>query len=253
VEGSATPNRNMLLSLLPEAVYALLRPHLEHVHFPAGTVLHEPDQAVRHCVFPVSGLIGRVAMTSDGKSTELTVCGSDGMIGISLLLGGRPLSSRALVIADADAFRLSSQMMASACRPGGALQQLMLRYVQVMLQEVIQVALCNKHHSIEQQLSRWLLMSMDRVRAPTVHVTQALISHMLGVRREGITETAGKLEAKGIVKRDRGAISIVNRSALERTSCECYGVIRRNYERLVTDARTGVLTGVAEQQRQASS
>lgn len=236
MEGSVSPKSNNLLRLLPGDVYMELLPSLEFIHLPVGAVLHESNTPLKHAVFPVSGLVGRVAMTADGKSTELTLCGHDGVIGVSILLGGRPLSARALVLAEGAAFRLSAAAMLSVWRHSVAFQAIMLRYVQAMLQEVMQIALCNKHHSVEQQLSRWLLMALDRLSEPKAHVTQSVISHMLGVRREGITETAGRLEAYGIIKRERGGMTVVDRAALLARCCECYGAITRNMECMVADA-----------------
>lgn len=236
MEGSVSPKSNRLLGLLPPEVVAYLLPHLECINIARGTVLHQPGQhSLKHAIFPVSGLIGRVAMTTDGKSTELTLCGFDGVIGVSILLGGRPLNSQALVLSDTVAFRLPASVMLSAWRRSEAFQCVMLRYVQVILREVIQVALCNKHHTVEQQLSRWLLMAMDRVGGPTLYVTHSVISHLLGVRREGITEAAGKLEAYGVLKRVRGEMTVVHRSALEGRCCECYATIRRHVEDLLMD------------------
>jgi CRP-like cAMP-binding protein len=239
VEGSVSPRSNKLLELLPDEAYAHLLPQLEAIRIPVGGIVHEPGQTLRYAVFPVSGLIGRVAMTAEGKSTELTLCGCDGMIGASIFLGGRPLLARALVLAEVTAFRLSAPAMLSAWRTSEAFQGLMLRYVQAMLQEVIQIALCNKHHSVEQQFSRWLLMAGDRLNEPRMAVTQSVISHMLGVRREGITEAAGRLEAQGIVKRERGGMMIVDRRALQERCCECYGAITTHFQRMMSDARIG--------------
>lgn len=239
MEGSVSPKSNKLLEILPDKVYADLLPHLELIRIPVGGVLHEPGQILRHAIFPVSGLIGRVAMTAEGKSTELTLCGYDGMIGASIFLGGRPLGARAVVLAEATAFRLPALAMLSAWRSSDAFQGLMLRYVQALLQEVIQIALCNKHHTVEQQLSRWLLMAVDRLNDPKMPVTQSVISHMLGVRREGITEAAGRLEAQDIVKRERGGMTIVDRKALQERCCECYGAITAHFQRMMIDAREG--------------
>ncbi len=203
MEGSVSPKRNKLLALLSKDAYGQLQPHLEFCHFPAGTVLHDTAHALRHATFPVSGLVGRVGATTDGKSTELTVCGLDGMIGVSILLGGRPLSSRALVLSEMAGFKVPAPVILSVWRHSEAFQTLMLRYVQVLLQEVMQIALCNKHHTVEQQLSRWLLMAVDRLGEEKMHVTQSVISHMLGVRREGVTEAAGKLQSHGTGHRAR--------------------------------------------------
>ncbi len=235
VEGSCSPKANALLAHLPDSAYVRLLPHLELVHLQPGAVLSEPEEVVRHLLFPVSGLIGRLAMTSEGKSTELSVCGAEGMLGVSLLLGGRGLSSTAIVLAEGDAYRINAPVVLQVCKEREALQQFMLRYTYAVMQEVIQVALCNKHHNLEQRLCRWLLMAMDRIGRDQIRVTQWLIAHMLGVRREGVTETAGKLEDQGIIRRTRGAITIVNRDAMKAKSCECYEALHRHYARALAD------------------
>lgn len=243
MEGSVSPRSNRLLQLMDDQAYGYLLPHLELVQVSTHSVLYEPEQVLKHALFPVSGLIGRVAMTADGKSTELTLCGADGMIGLSILIGGRPLSSRAIVLSDASSYRVPAHVLLAAWRQSNSFQGLMLRYMHVMTQEIIQIALCNKHHTIEQQLIRWLLTASARLGDGKMHVTQAVISQMLGVRREGITEAAGRLESYGLVKRERGGMSIVDRKALEARCCECYRVTTRHYERMVREIREGLLTG----------
>lgn len=243
MEGSISPNSNKLLELASAEAFAYMSPHLQLTRYATGTVLHEPGQALRHAVFPVSGLIGRIAMTKDGKSTALTISGREGMIGIGALLGGRPLVARTMVLCDVTAFKLPSPVVLSAWRRFEAFQRLALRYVRATLQEVMQIALCNKHHTVEQQLSRWLLMASDRLGEPRMHITQSLISHMLGVRREGVTEAAGRLEAHGIVKRERGGMTITDREGLQMRCCECYGAITSQYENLAVDAANNAFEG----------
>lgn len=230
VQGSVSLKSNKLLALLDPDVAAHLIPRIELVNHPPGTVIHEPGQALRHALFPVSGLIGRVATTADGKSTELTLCGCEGMIGMSIILGGRPLGALAMALTTTVVFQVPASAMVSAWRESEAFQRVMLHYVQAMLQEVIQIALCNKHHTVEQQLSRWLAIATERLGNSHVHVTHSLIAQLLGVRREGITEAAGKLEAQGVLRHMRGELMVLDRAALVARCCECYEVIKRNHQ-----------------------
>jgi CRP-like cAMP-binding protein len=240
MEGSVSPKSNKLLGLLPDAAYSLLSSQLQFVQYNAGEVLHQPGQPLRYVIYPATGLIGRVAMTQEGKSCDLSLCGRDGVIGVSAFLGGPPLDSLALVLADTSAYRVTTAAVLSVWRSSEAFQWLMLRYAHTMLHEIAHVALCNRHHSVEQQLSRWLLLAMDRLGGSSLQITQATISNMLGVRREGITEAAGKLEALGIVKRGRGGITIVNRARLLARCCECYGATARHFDNLVSEAQQRV-------------
>jgi hypothetical protein len=236
VEGSATPRSNLLLSLLPDAVFAAVQPCLEQVPLSIGS-LQEAGRPARYCVFPTSGLIGRVAMGLDGKSTELTLCGYDGLLGVSVILGGGAMVARTHVIAGGAGYRLPAAAVKEVWKRSDTFQYLMLRYTQFVVQEIVQIALCNRHHSVEQQLSRWLLMATDRIHQSTLQVTQTLISYMLGVRREGITEAVGKLEAAACVTRQRGSIHVRDRSRLETRCCECYAAIRRLHDAMTGDIK----------------
>jgi CRP-like cAMP-binding protein len=243
MEGSASPKLNRLLGLLPDDVYSRLSPDLQFIDYPVGETLHEPGEVLRYAVFPVSGLVARVGMTEEGKSCQLSLCGRDGLMGVSMILGGRPLSVLAPVLAHMTAYRLPTAAAQAVWRDSKPFQWLMLRYLHAMIEETMQVALCNRHHNVEQQLSRWLLLAMDRLGRPDIQITQATISQLLGVRREGVTEAAGKLEALAVVQRERGGIKIVNRTALRSRCCECYGATVRIFEEMFADAKRRACAG----------
>jgi CRP-like cAMP-binding protein len=243
MEGSVSPKVNRLLGLLPEDVYGRLSPDLQFIDYPVGETLHEPREVLRYAVFPVSGLVARVGMTEEGKSCQLSLCGRDGLMGVSMILGGRPLSVLARVLMHTTAYRLPAAAVQAVWRDSQPFQWLMLRYMHTMIEETMQVALCNRHHNVEQQLSRWLLLAMDRLGRPVIQITQATMSQLLGVRREGVTEAAGKLEAMGVVQRERGGIKIVNRTALQGRCCECYGATVRIFEDMLADAKRHACAG----------
>ena len=232
-----TPNppltQNRLLAALPAMDLKALQPNLELVRLPLGAPVYESGDALTHVYFPASGIISLLYVTSDGDSAELAVVGREGMVGISLFMGGETTPNRAVVQAACDAFRLPSPDLKKKFAEGGPFQLLMLRFTQALITQVSQTAVCNLHHSVEQQLCRWLLLSIDRLPSNELQMTQELIANMLGVRRQGVTEAARKLEQRGIIKYTRGLITVLDRSALEAHVCECYGVVKRETDRLL--------------------
>jgi CRP-like cAMP-binding protein/PAS domain-containing protein len=226
------PKRNRILARLPDADYFRLLDDLEWVPLTLGQVLFEPDAQLNHVYFPISGIVSSVFTTEDGSSAELAVTGNDGLVGTPLVLGGERTTHRALVQSEGSAFRLRAEIAAWELEQGGSLQQLALAYVQAMTTQIAQGVVCNRHHSVDQQLCRWLLLSLDLLPGNQLDMTQELIANMLGVRREGVTEAAGKLQAAGLIHYRRGHITILDRPALEQRACECYRVVRKEYDRL---------------------
>ncbi|GGD51534.1 Crp/Fnr family transcriptional regulator [Lacimicrobium alkaliphilum] len=231
------PTENQLLKALCAEVQERLFPHLELVEMPLGKVLHESGEVLRYVYFPTDCIVSLLYVMENGASAEISVVGHDGMIGIALLMGGESTTSRALVQSAGYAYRLPGQRIKSEFNRHGELLHLMLRYSQALITQMAQTAVCNRHHSIDQQLCRWLLLSLDRLKDNHLVMTQELIANMLGVRREGVTEAAGRLHKQGVIDYSRGHIIVTDRAKLERLSCECYGVVKSETDRLLPLSR----------------
>ena len=227
------PTDNLLLAALPATVYQQLLPRLELVEMHLGHSLYESGGKLQYVYFPVTGIVSLLYVTAGGNSAELAVVGCEGMIGVSLFMGGETTPNRAVVQSACRAYRLPAQTLKARFAEGGALQVILLKYTQALLTQISQTAVCNLHHSVDQQLCRWLLLSLDRLPQNELHMTQELIANMLGVRRQGVTEAAGKLEKAGLIRYSRGLITVLDRPALERRVCECYAVVKRETERLL--------------------
>jgi CRP-like cAMP-binding protein len=225
--------QNHLLAALPDAEARRWLPLLESVDLPLGQVLYESGITLTHVYFPTTAIISLLYVMQNGASAEIAVVGNEGIVGISLFMGGESTSSRAVVQSAGRGFRLKAQMMKEEFNRAGPVLHLLLRYTQALITQMSQTAVCNRHHSLDQQLCRWLLLSLDRLEGNQLVMTQELIANMLGVRREGVTEGALKLQHAGLIRYVRGHITVLDRPGLERRSCECYGVVKREYERLL--------------------
>jgi CRP-like cAMP-binding protein len=230
---STTPKDNRLLAALPEATLRELTPLLEPVALPLGLSVYEAGAAQDHVWFPTRGIVSLLYVLADGAAAEIAVTGSEGLVGIVLFMGGESTPSRAVVQSAGHGYRLKAAVLKQQFERGGALQHRLLRYTQALITQMTQTAVCNRYHSVDQQLCRWLLLSLDRLPDNELAMTQELIANMLGVRREGVTEAAGKLQAEGLIHYSRGHITILNRQGLEARVCECYGVVKKEYERLL--------------------
>jgi CRP-like cAMP-binding protein len=239
------PNQNRLLAALPEAEFERLVAHLELVPLRLGEMLYEPGQQLSHVYFPTSAIASLHYVMASGASAETANVGNEGIVGISLFMGGDSAPSSAVVRTAGHAYRLDGRRLKEEFNRGGLVQQLLLRYTQSLITQMTQTAACNRHHSIEQQLCRWLLSTLDRVSNPELVTTQELVASMLGVRREGITQAAGRLQDAGFIRYRRGHIAVLERSGLEARACECYGVVKKESNRLLSDAlyRQGALAG----------
>jgi len=229
------PKDNRLLAALPEATYQGLLPALERMPMPLGLSVYESGGAQGYVYFPTSSIVSLLYVLADGASAEIAITGNEGVVGISLFMGGETTPSRAVVQSAGEGYRLRGQLLKKAFEGGGALQHLLLRYTQALITQMAQTAVCNRHHSVEQQLCRWLLLSLDRLPSNELVMTQELIANMLGVRREGVTEAAGKLQAEGLIQYSRGKITVLDRLHLEARVCECYAVVKREYDRLLPE------------------
>lgn len=227
------PRRNQLLASLPDDEWARWRPQLELVDLPLGKVLYESGAVQRFVYFPTDAIVSLLYVLEDGASAEIAVVGVEGVVGVSLFMGRGSTPSRAVVQSAGHGFRMSSAMMKEEFNRSGPVMHLMLRYTQALLTQMSQTAVCNRHHSLDQQLCRWLLLSLDRLRGSELVMTQELIANMLGVRREGVTEAALKLQRAGLISYARGRISVLDRPGLERRTCECYEVVKKEYDRLL--------------------
>lgn len=227
------PEQNHLLAALPEDVRARLFPALELVSLPLGKVLYESGDALRHVYFPTDAIVSLLYVMEDGASAEISVVGNEGLIGVALFMGGESTPSRAIVQSSGSAYRLLGQKLKDEFNRNGTLLVLMLRYTQSLITQMAQTAVCNRHHPINQQLCRWLLLSLDRLPSNRLTATQELIANMLGVRREGVTDAAGKLQKLGVIEYRRGQITVLDRPRLEALSCECYAVLRAETDRLL--------------------
>jgi CRP-like cAMP-binding protein len=230
---SAALQQNYLLAALPEAVRERLAPKLKLVKMPLGEVLYESGDRIRYAYFPTESIVSLLYVTEDGSSAEISVVGNDGVVGEALFMGGDSTPSRAIVQSAGHAFRLPAKALLAEFNRHEVFQALMLRYTQALITQMAQTAVCNRHHTIDQQLCRWLLLSLDRLPGNRVEMTQELIANMLGVRREGVTEAAGRLQAQGIIEYHRGHITVLDRPGLERLCCECYAVVKQETDRLL--------------------
>jgi len=226
------PKQNHLLASLPAADYARLLPDLELLPMPLGWSVYESGERLSYTYFPTDCIVSLLYVTESGASAEIAITGNDGLVGISLFMGGESTPSRAVVQSAGHGYRLKAQILKREFALGGHLQHLALRYTQVLITQMAQTAVCNRHHSVEQQLCRWLLLSLDRLPSNKLIMTQELIANMLGVRREGVTEAVGHLQADGLIHHTRGEITVLDRSKLEKRVCECYAVVKRESDRL---------------------
>ena len=232
---SHNPKQNQLLAALPATDYERLLVHLEFVKLPLGLVVFESGSKLRHLYFPASGIVSLLYAMENGASTEIAVIGNEGVVGIALFMGGESTPSRAVVQSSGHAYRLKAAVLKTEFERGGALQHLLLRYTQALIAQMTQTAVCNRHHAVDQQLCRWLLLSLDRLPSNKLAMTQELIANMLGVRREGVTEAAGKLQKAGLIHYTRGHITVLDRPKLEARVCECYAVVKKEMDRLLPD------------------
>ncbi len=231
------PNQNHLLAALPAAEFEALAAHLELVPMPLGEMLYEPGGQLQHAYFPTTAVVSLHYVMESGASAEYAGVGNEGVVGISLFMGGDTTPSSAVVQIAGHAYRLEGRLLKQAFNRAGLMQGLLLRYTQALITQMTQTAVCNRHHSVEQQLCRWLLLTSDRVPSHEVIVTQELVASMLGVRREGITEAAGKLQKAGFIRYRRGHIALLDRSGLEAGACECYAVVKKELRRLLSDVQ----------------
>src|SRR6266850_2842873 len=229
----STPRQNLLLAALPEAVYDRLLPGLELVSMPLGEVMYTSGSELPYLYFPTTCIVSLVYVMANGASAEIAVTGCEGLLGISLFLGGHTAPNQAVVQSGGHAYRIGAKVIKYEFEQGGPLQHLMLLYTQALIAQMAQTAVCNRHHSLDQQLCRWLLLSLDRLRSSELVMTQELIANMLGVRREGVTEAATNLQRAGLIQYARGHISVLDRDGLENRSCECYAVVKKEYDRLL--------------------
>lgn len=231
------PDQNHLLAALPASEFERLQPHLELIHMPLGDVLCESGGRLHYVYFPTSAIVSLHYILENGASSEIAGVGNEGMLGISLFMGGETTLSRATVQTAGYGYRMKAALMLQEFNHTGPIQRLLLRYTQALIMQISQTAVCNRHHTIEQQLCRWLLLTLDRLKSQELTMTQELIASMLGVRREGITEAAGRLQNAGIIRYRRGHIMVLDRTGLETHVCECYSVVKKEFDRLFSDAR----------------
>ncbi len=229
-----TPKQNHLLDALPAADYAHLLPDLELIPMPLGWAVYEPGGQMGYLYFPTTSLVSLLYVMESGASAEIAITGNEGLVGIALFMGGESTPSRAVVQSAGHGYRLKASILKTEFALGGNLQHLALRYTQALITQMSQTAVCNRHHSVDQQLCRWLLLSLDRLQGNELRMTQELISNMLGVRREGVTEAAGHLQAAGLIHYSRGKITVLDRPKLEQRVCECYAVVKKEFDRLLT-------------------
>ena len=226
---------NHLLMALPADELERVSARLDSVQLHLGAVIYESGGELGHVYFPTTAIVSLLYLMENGASAEIAVVGNDGIVGIALFMGGESMPNRAVVQSAGHAYRLNGQLLKEEFRRGGALQRLLLRYTQALLTQMAQTAVCNRHHSVDQQLCRWLLLSLDRLPTSELAMTQELIANMLGVRREGVTEAAGKLQKAGLIQYRRGHITVLDRPALELQACECYQVVKKETDRLLPD------------------
>lgn len=227
------PRKNHLLAALAGGEWQRWLPLLEHVEMPLGHVLYESGKTLSHVYFPTTSIVSLLYVMENGASAEIAVVGNEGLVGVSLFMGGGSTPSRAVVQSAGYGFRLKAKAMKDEFDLGGPVLHLLLRYTQALITQMSQTAVCNRHHSLDQQLCRWLLLSLDRLEGSELVMTQELIANMLGVRREGVTDGANKLQNAGLIKYSRGRITVLDRLGLEKRTCECYGVVKKEYESLL--------------------
>ena len=228
-----SPKQNHLLAALPAADYARLLPDLELIPMPLGWAVYESGGHLGYVYFPTTSIVSLLYVMEGGASAEIAITGNEGLVGISLFMGGESTPSRAVVQSAGNAYRLRARVLKREFALGGHLQHLALRFTQALITQMAQTAVCNRHHALDQQLCRWLLVSLDRLQGDELVMTQELIANMLGVRREGVTEAAGNLQAAGLIKYTRGRIRVLDRAGLEKRVCECYAVVKKEYDRLL--------------------
>ncbi|MEC5161557.1 CRP-like cAMP-binding protein [Janthinobacterium sp. CG_23.3] len=231
------PNQNHILAALPHADFERLAPHLELVPMLLGDVLYESGGKLHHVYFPTSAIVSLHYLLENGGSSEIAGVGNEGVLGVSLFMGGDTTPSRAVVQTGGHGYRLKAQLLMEEFNRAGPVMRLLLRYTQALLTQMSQTAVCNRHHSVEQQLCRWLLLTLDRLPTNELTMTQELIANMLGVRREGVTEAAGRLQGYGFISYRRGHITVLDRAGLEGDVCECYAVVKKEFARLLSDVR----------------
>ncbi|MBC7781379.1 MAG: Crp/Fnr family transcriptional regulator [Proteobacteria bacterium] len=227
------PRANALLAALPDTEWNRWEPLLEWVEMPLGQVLYESGTTLSHVYFPTTAIVSLLYVMEDGASAEIAVVGNEGMVGIALFMGGESTPSRAVIQSAGEGFRLKGQAIKDEVNRPGPSMHLLLRFTQALITQMAQTAVCNRHHSLDQQLCRWLLLSLDRLKGTELVMTQELIANMLGVRREGVTEGAHKLQKLGLIRYARGRISVLDRKGLEARTCECYAVVKKEYDRLL--------------------
>ena len=227
------PRENELLAALPAREFSRWREFLEPIEMPLGEVLYESGGRLSHVYFPVDAIVSLLYVMENGASAEIAVVGYEGLVGISLFMGGETTPNRAVVQSAGYGFKLKASVMLQEFNRSGLVLHLLLRYTQALITQMSQTAVCNRHHSLDQQLCRWLLLSLDRLRGNELTMTQELISNMLGVRREGVTEAAGNLQDDGLIEYRRGRIKVLDRAGLEQRTCECYAVVKKEYDRLL--------------------
>jgi CRP-like cAMP-binding protein len=232
-----SPNQNHLLAALPTAEFNRLAAHLELAPLPLGEILFEPGGQMQHAYFPTTAIVSLHYVMESGASAETAGVGNEGVVGVSLFMGGNTTTSSAVVKMAGHAYRLQSDLLKREFSRGGLMQRLLLRYTQALMTQMTQTGVCNRHHSVEQQLCRWLLTTVDRAASHELIMTQELVASMLGVRREGITEAAGKLQRAGLIRYRRGQIAVLDRAGLEKQVCECYGVVKTELSRLLSDVQ----------------
>ena len=229
------PRQNHLLAALPAEENERIFPHLEQVPMSLGETVYEPGISMNHVYFPTTCIVSLLYVMEDGASAEIAVVGNEGLVGVSLFMGGETTTSQAVVQSAGHAYRLKGQLLKDAFFRAGPMQNLLLRYTQALLTQMAQTAVCNRHHSVDQQLCRWLLLSLDRLQSNELIMTQELIANMLGVRREGVTQAAGNLQRAGLIHYSRGRITVIDRPGLEARVCECYQVVKKEFDRLLPD------------------
>jgi CRP-like cAMP-binding protein len=239
LDASDDPKDNRLLAALPEREWSLWLPHLEPVELPLGTVIYESGGKLTHVYFPTTAIVSLLYVMENGGSAEIAVVGHEGIVGISLFMGGETTPSRAVVQSAGMGYRLRANLVMEEFNKAGPALHLLLRYTQALITQMAQTAVCNRHHALDQQLCRWLLLSLDRLRTNELVMTQELIANMLGVRREGVTEAAGRLDKAGLIRYQRGRITVLDRPGLERRTCECYAVVKKEYDRLLPNSVAG--------------
>jgi CRP-like cAMP-binding protein len=230
-----SPLQNHILDALPPAERERLFPHLKLVELPLGAVLYESGDTLRHIYFPTDSIVSLLYVLANGASAEISIVGNEGAIGVALFMGGETTTNRAIVQSAGSAYRLTGRRLKQEFGRHGEMLHILLRYTQALLTQMAQTAVCNRHHSVDQQLCRWLLLSLDRLSSDKLVMTQELIANMLGVRREGVTEAAGKLQNLGVIRYRRGHITVLDRPRLERLCCECYSVVKKESDRLLPE------------------